>query len=70
MPGTKEGAKKVVAKMLEKNPNHYKEIASKAGRSRKNPYSYFAELKKLDPKKLREINARGGRVRKKKKPVT
>ena len=61
MPGTREGAAKAVAKILEKNSNHFKEIALKSqakwqenGR-RPRGFAY-------DPELARTAGAKGGRT--------
>lgn len=58
MPGTKEGAAKARAKVLEQNPNHYSEIGKKGGKvSHPETRGFFTHRQRA-----REAGARGGRI--------
>lgn len=61
MPGTKEGAAKSVAKILAKNPNHFREIAYKSQakwvENGKAPRGFA-----YDPELARTAGSKGGKV--------
>ena len=61
MPGTKEGAQKAKQKILEKNPNFYKDIGAKSWKNERSHEIGFALLPK---EKHLEISKKGGSVKK------
>lgn len=64
MAGTKAGAKKAVAKILQKDPNFYAKIGAKGGKNGRT--GGFA----ANPELARIAGAKGGRISRRKKAVT
>lgn len=69
MSGTITGGKLALAKILAKNPNHFKEIGAIGGRNGHGP-NYNSGFAAMTPEKRREAGARGGRISRKTKKVT
>ena len=63
MAQTVEGAAKAVAKILERDPEHFKRIGKRGG-SVKKPGKGFGSL---TMEQLKEVSAKGGRAKKVKK---
>jgi len=70
MPQTKEGARKAVAKILARDPDHFKKLGRIGGKTPKTAPAGFAYVRDTDPEKFREISAKGGFISRRGKAKT
>jgi len=70
MPGTKAGSAKTVAKILAKNPNHFKEIGSKGGKMSGTGGFWHLKYIEQDVKSIQEAGSKGGKVSRRGKAQT